>query len=142
MKQANVKRSKKSQKQVSPDVARMMQLPFIKDIKTRSTTNRCFWAVEPTIDYDAAFETGLEYGAAYLKFLHAEKGFRFPHLALLPMEMEREGALLPAIGDGRHGYAAGFFTFLEFALRSATDVDAFEQLAKYRAIRAPALPNF
>lgn len=95
-------------------------LPFVADVKIGPRkTQRSFWAIERTADYGMACDKGREYAAHYLQFVKDGNGG--PGLLTWIAGHMAEANALRHVGpgDSSHGYAVGFFSFLDGALRQA-----------------------
>lgn len=129
------------------------ELPFVKDRKVAPRRKeRSFWAVERTADYVAACDKGREYAAHYLQYLKQN-----------PDSVGLLGRIAGAMGDAdafgvlgsrhiaddcTHGYAVGFFAFIDNVLRMAIDsadpfalvqreIDGYAECERRRAGEAP-----
>lgn len=104
------------------------ELPFVDDIKIAPRKKaRSFWAVERTADYGMACEKGREYAAHYLQYLKQRPDGRglLGRIACSMRDADALGSLSTIRpredGDRTHGYAVGFFAFLDSILMLAMD---------------------
>ncbi len=93
-------------------------LPFVRDERiTQRRIRRGFWHVERTADYRQACDKGREYAVAYLKYIKAN-----PHELGLLSTIADDMAAVHAVAapfDYTHGYAIGFFSYIDRVLRDA-----------------------
>lgn len=119
-----------------PRPALITTLPFIADrITNDGALHRSFWCVPPTDDYAHACAVGRQYACVFLQYLKQNPFWVGMNL----LGQIAQAAAHEPVAPAMHGYAVGFWSFLEQVMTaSALHVDHYA-LAEADAQRYAAL---
>jgi|GEM_PF-1642732 len=117
-----------------PLPASCCDLPFIVRVEASpGDIDLCWWRVAPTDDYARACHLGMQYACDLIQFFKDNPSW-IDHGILRDIAADMAK---PQRGDATHGYAVGFWSFVETMLQVATaSVDHWamaEAHAKWRA---------
>ena len=119
-----------------PRPASLTDLPFVADVKVGPRkTARCFWNVPPTADYGHANDVGRQYACDYAQYLK-ENPFWVGsgQMGRIVQDMHAHEC-----GTATHGYAVGFWAFVEQLLYLATTQHDHYAIAERDAQRYAAI---
>lgn len=120
-----------------PRPASFTDLPFVADLGRGRNKRRSFWNVPPTDDYGHANDVGRQYAADFVQYLKQNPFWvGSGTLGTLIEDMAQHPR-----GEAMHGYAVGFFAFLEqllYAAANSTDHYAIAErdAQRYAEIKA------
>jgi hypothetical protein len=93
----------------APRKPRSLGLPFVADLAPKAqagSKRRCFWAVQPTGDYNDDCRTGHQFGIEYVRFVAKQRSDGHTGVLLqIVMDMPREHS----------GVELGFFEIIDIA---------------------------
>lgn len=100
-----------------PRPALITDLPFVADVKIAPRkTRRSFWHVPPTDDYGHACDMGRQYAADFTQYLKQNPSWvGSGQMGRIVQDMHAHEC-----GTATHGYAVGFWAFVEQLLYLAT----------------------
>lgn len=119
----------------SPRPASFTELPFVADLGRGRNKRRSFWNVPPTDDYGHANDVGRQYAADFVQYLKQNPFWvGSGTLGTLIEDMAQHPR-----GEAMHGYAVGFFAFLEQLLYVAANSADHYAIAERDAQRYAAI---